>query len=234
MNISSIYKLIRRALLKRKKVVVMALIWPICLFITAGTCMGERKILLDDYKQGLSPKWKKESFQGETQYTVVTDRGQPCIRAHSVNSASGLLYEIRYEVKDYPLLEWSWKIKDILDKGDATVKEGDDYAARVYVVFPSWAFWRTRAVNYIWANKLPQGKAVPNPFTSNAVMIAVQSGRRNAGTWIRERRNVYEDFFRFFGKKPPEAGAIAIMTDSDNTHSQATAWYGPITIQEKP
>jgi hypothetical protein len=90
------------------------------------------------------------------------------------------------------------------------------------------------ALNYIWANKLPIGQAVPNPFTANAMMIAVQSGPGLTGQWIEETRNVFEDYRRSFGTDPPRAGAIAIMTDTDNTGEEATAWYGPIRIVSAP
>jgi len=98
----------------------------------------------------------------------------------------------------------------------------------VYVVFPSVLFWRTRAVNYIWANRLPPGAFLPNAFTGNAVMVAVESGNGNAGRWIDEERNIVEDFRRAFGEDPPEIGAVAIMTDTDNTGEEAVAWYGAI------
>jgi hypothetical protein len=122
----------------------------------------------------------------------------------------------------------------VLAKRSALHKDGDDYAARVYVVFPSWAFWKTKALNYIWANKLPIGQAVPNPFTANAMTIAVQSGPDLTGQWIEERRNVFEDYRRSFGTDPPKAGAIAIMTDTDNTGEEAAAWYGPIRVVSAP
>ena len=109
----------------------------------------------------------------------------------------------------------------------------DDYAARVYVVFPSALFWRTKAINYIWANKLAAGEAVPNPFTSNACMIAVQSGAAHVGQWLEEKRNLLEDYQKCFGEDPPKAGAVAIMTDTDNTEEQAVAWYGPIRLISK-
>jgi hypothetical protein len=98
----------------------------------------------------------------------------------------------------------------------------------VYVVFPSTFFWRTRAVNYIWANRLPRGAFLPNTFTGNAVMVAVESGDGNAGRWIDEERNLAEDYRRAFGEDPPRIGAVAIMTDTDNTGEEAVAWYGAI------
>ena len=188
------------------------------------------EILLDDYQDGLSPKWEEKSFEGKTEYQVTLEDNQLCIRASSNASASGLYYKIDYDTKQYPLLMWSWKVDHIVSKGDARYKDGDDYAARVYVIFPSWAFWKTKALNYVWANKLPKGEAVPNPFTKNAITIAVESGPGRTGHWTEGKRNVFEDYRRYFGGEPPKVGAIAIMTDTDNTGEAATAWYGPITI----
>jgi hypothetical protein len=190
-------------------------------------------ILLDDYRQGISKNWKEKSFKGLTLYEVVQEDGQRCIQATSNASASALYFEIDFDPKEYPFLAWSWKVSNILAKGDELRKEGDDYAARVYVVFPSALFWRTKAINYIWANKLPAGQAVPNPFSSNACMIAVQSGTAHVGQWLDEKRNLLEDFRKCFGEDPPKAGAVAIMTDTDNTGEQAVAWYGPIRLIRK-
>jgi hypothetical protein len=190
-------------------------------------------LLLDDYLQGISKNWKEKSFRGLTHYEVVEEDGQRCIKATSNASASALYFEIDFDPKEYPFLTWRWKVSNILAKGDELKKEGDDYAARVYVVFPSALFWRTKAVNYIWANKLPVGQAVPNPFTSNACMIAVRSGPDHVGQWLDEKRNLLEDYRKCFGEEPPKAGAVAIMTDTDNTVEQAVAWYGPIRLLKK-
>ena len=187
-------------------------------------------ILLDDYRHGISKNWKEKAFKGLTRYEVVQEDGQRCIKATSDASASALYYEIDFDPREYPFLAWRWKVNNILAKGDETKKEGDDYAARVYVVFPSALFWRTKAINYIWANKLAAGHAVPNPFTSNACMIAVQSGPTHVGQWLEEKRNLLEDYRKCFGEDTPKAGAVAIMTDTDNTGEQAVAWYGPIHL----
>jgi hypothetical protein len=189
-----------------------------------------REQILDDYKNGLGPGWKTKSFAGQTRYAAEHDGTRFCIKATSTAAASGLFREIDYDPKELPVLRWSWKIKHVLTKGDERTKAGDDYAARVYVVFPSFFFWNTKALNYIWANKLPKGEALPNAFTANAVMIAVESGNEHAGQWLNEERNIYEDFKKHFKAEPPRVGAIAIMTDTDNTGESATAWYGPIII----
>ena len=212
----------------KKILTICSFLFFICFVSTSIS--QDKDIILDDYKSGLSSKWERKSFEGETQYNVTTEDNIRCIIAESNASASALIYKIKYDPEELPILSWQWKVNNILKKGNALKKEGDDYAARVYVIFPSILFWKTKAVNYIWANSLPEGEAVPNKFTSNAKMIAIQSGTKNTGKWISEERNVFEDYKKLFGEEPPKVGGIAIMTDTDNTGESATAWYGPIKI----
>ena len=100
-------------------------------------------------------------------------------------------------------------------------------------MFPAFLFWNTRGINYIWANKLPKGQAVPNAYADKVIMLAVESGPSKTGQWVSEERNVYEDFKKLFGEEPPALGAVAIMTDTDNTDSHAVAYYGDITLSAK-
>ena len=159
------------------------LLLTICLtFFLCSPLQGSPSgILLDDYKSGLSPKWEEKSFQGRTIYKVTMHENQLCIQATSHSSASALLYKIDYDPKDLPILTWRWKIDHILSKGNALTKEGDDYAARVYIVFPSSFFWKTTALSYIWANKLPRETGIPNSYNANSRMIAVESGSSKTG-----------------------------------------------------
>jgi len=207
----------------------------ICCFLiivcfSPGSGSQNKEIVIDDYRPGLSDKWEKKIFEGETEYSVTDEEDIRCIKAISNSSASALIYEIKYNLKEYPFLSWKWKVDHVLEKGNAHTKAGDDYAARVYVIFPSILFWKSKAINYIWASTLPKGESVPNPFTSNAIMMAVQSGDENTDKWITEKRNVYEDYKKLFGSEPPKAGGIAIMTDTDNTGESVIAWYGLIKV----
>lgn len=190
----------------------------------------ECEIIIDDFADGIKSGWHNKSFKGTTEYIWTREEDRAFIKAISTGTASGLYYEIEYNPKIYPYITWEWKVDNIIASGDASKKSGDDYGARVYVVFPSFFFWNTRALNYIWANKLPEGQMIPNPFTANSIMISVESGPSETGIWVTETRNIYEDYKRAFGKEPPKVGAIAIMTDTDNTGESASANYGPIAI----
>ncbi len=151
--------------------------WPLLalFFMTAEAGAGSR--LIDDFRTGLGPGWESKSFKGETRYFPAVADGVPCLRAEATASASGLFHKVEYNAAAEPILAWSWKVDNLIARGDARTKGGDDYPARIYVVFPSLLFWKTKALNYVWATNLPEGTAIPNSFTSNAMMVAVDSER---------------------------------------------------------
>lgn len=211
----------------------LGLLLFLCLVLSpveAARAERPAEIVIDDFEDGLSPHWEEKSFHGHTEYQVVAEGDGHCLRAVSRAAASGLIYRKSYSLHDYPYLSWRWRVDNILTRGDARRKDGDDYAARVYVVFPHWLPFRTRSINYIWANRLERGEFVPNPFFSRAVMLAVQSGEVNVGKWQSEKRNVLEDYRMIFGEEPPKVGALAIMTDTDNTLEEASACYDDLRI----
>lgn len=189
--------------------------------------------ILDDFNAALNPNWQIKEFKGQTEYSIIDLDGEKVLMAKSDGAASALVFSKTYSLRNYPVLSWRWKVKDILQQGDARVKGTDDYAARIYVVFPHWFFPMTRSINYIWANKLAKGSSIPSTYAANSVMVAVQSGPENVGRWITERHNVREDYRRIFGDEPPPVGAIVIMTDTDDTGGTALAWYDDLRIEKE-
>jgi hypothetical protein len=205
--------------------------WIVAFLQVALPCAASSGLLvIDDFEQGLGTQWTVKSFKGETGYQVVTDNGNRVLRAESLAAASGLVNKLDLDPREFPILSWRWKVAGTIPQGDERTRAGDDYAARVYVIFPHWFFPKTRTLNYIWANRLPQGTVLPNAFTGNAMMIAVQSGPAQAGRWLAERRNIVDDYRRAFGEEPPRIGAIAVMTDTDNTGASALAWYDDLVF----
>lgn len=204
--------------------------WPALILMFFAIPAFADEIALSRFGSEGIKGWESKSFKGTTEYTIVQENGRSVLKAHAKAAASGLSKKISFKPASYRYLKWSWKISNTIAQGNEKSKQGDDYAARVYVVFPGRFFWQMRALNYIWANKLPKGEFVPNAFTSNAMLIAVESGQSKAGQWVTEERDLLADFRRVFGEDPPEAGAVAIMTDTDNTGAEATAWYGDITL----
>jgi hypothetical protein len=195
--------------------------------------VAAESFLVDDFEHGLAPDWEEKVFSGRTLYQVVASETGHCLQASSSGAASGLMYPLDLQPQAYPILHWRWKVADTIPGGDARHKTTDDYVARIYVVFPHWFFPMTRTINYIWANQLPQGEAIPSSYTSRSMMLAVRSGRQHRGEWLEEQRDVLADYRRLFGEEPAKIGAIAIMTDTDNTGQSAQAWYDDIWFGPK-
>lgn len=183
-----------------------------------------------DFEQGLPEGTQQREFKGQTMYEVVDKDGTRVLSARADGTASGLVFPSRFDPAESPWLEWRWKIDGVIERGDARTKQGDDYAARVYVIFPHWLPIRTRSINYIWANQLPKDTQLPNTYTSNAMMLALQSGNERRGEWVIERRNLVEDYRRLFGEEPPDEAVVAVMTDTDQTRESVQAWYDDIRV----
>lgn len=194
-----------------------------------GTASAETFAVSSFAVEGLSG-WDVKKFKGLTSYSLIKENGTTILKADSKGTASGIFKKIALSPRKYRYLNWSWKVAGTIAKGDENSKSGDDYAARVYVIFPGRFFWQTRAINYIWANRLPAGQSIRNAYTGNAMMVAVESGTLKAGQWQHEQRDILADYRRLFGSEPGEIGAVAIMTDTDNTGEEATAWYGDISL----
>ncbi|WP_339801334.1 DUF3047 domain-containing protein [uncultured Marinobacter sp.] len=185
-----------------------------------------------------------------SRYELVTEDDQQVVKATTGGGASGMIARLALDPGDSLILRWRWKVSNVFEQGDARRKDGDDYPARIYVAFrfePDKAGWFERAkrrtvsalfgeelpgnaLNYIWANRLPEGELVPNPYTDHTMMLAVSSGQEQVGEWVTIERDIVADYRRAFGAEPPALVGIAIMSDSDNTGESATAWYGDITL----
>ncbi len=205
--------------------------------------------------QKLPDGWKPLTFkkiEKHTTYTLVRDNDTVVVKAVAEASASGLTRGIKINPKEYPIIQWRWKVMNILKKGDVHHKEGDDYPARIYITFeydPSKLslFEKSKyeairllygeypplaAINYIWESKVPAGTMVPNPYTERVMMFVVESGSAKLDQWVSEERNVYEDYKKAFKEEPPMISGVAIMTDTDNTGESATAYYGDILFKK--
>ena len=201
----------------------------LALFITKSP-MAETRLPIGEFSQNRLDGWESKSFKGETDYRLLNLKGITVLRADSHNAASGLFKEQRIDLDQTPYLNWSWQIANRLPGLNEQSKSGDDYAARVYVVISGGlAFWRTRALNYVWASNSTKDKVWPNAFAGDhAIMIAVRGPESPLNTWAHEKRNVRADLKQMFGEDIRYIDAVALMTDTDNSNSQAVAYYGDI------
>ncbi|HEY4656244.1 MAG TPA: DUF3047 domain-containing protein [Cyclobacteriaceae bacterium] len=91
------------------KDILFAILFIVCISIN---CAAGQIITIDDFENGLKPQWECEKFKGKTKYSIVkTDNGH-VLKAESKASASALIYKYKYDLKEYPILTWRWKVEN--------------------------------------------------------------------------------------------------------------------------
>jgi hypothetical protein len=145
-------------------------------------------------------------------------------------------------------VRFSWWVQDLITDGSVADVAREDAPARVLLAFDGEVGRlppRTRAMfdlaealtgerppyatlMYVWDAQAPLGSLVVNPRSDRIRKIVVDSGQQGLRSWREHRRRIDEDFRLAFGEEPGRLMAVALMTDSDNTRSQARTWYGPV------
>ncbi len=194
--------------------------------------------------------WHIQTLPGKqsTQYRSTTKDGRPVIEAQSEQSASLLRRKLTPPQPAPNEVVFTWRVDALMPQASVGDSQAEDAAARVIFGFDgdrSRLSARNRALfdlaetltgelppyatlMYVWDPVLPVGTVVVNHRTDRIRKIVVDSGTQHLGTWREHRRNLIEDYRRAFEEEPGALLSVAKMTDSDNTRSQAKAWYGHI------
>ena len=185
-----------------------------------------------------------------TLYTTSVKEGRPAIEAQSEKSASMLRRHVRRPGAEVGQVSFSWWVSDLVEHGNVAMASREDAPARIMFAFdgdiaklPA----RTRAMfdlaeaitgerppfatlMYVWDATAPVGSVIVNPRSDRIRKIVVDSGPQHLRRWREHRRDLAADYRLAFGESPGELSAIALMTDSDNTASRASSWYGPVEL----
>jgi len=204
-------------------------------FFGALPLQAEETMYLGEFGVYRLQGWETKAFRGRTEYGFGVVAGLPALIAESHDSASGLFKTQAVDLTQTPFLNWSWRIERRLSGLNEQSKAGDDYAARIYVLVKGgWAFWQTKAINYVWAGSSAQGSHWPNAYAGRqAMMLAVRDASAPLHTWLREKRQVREDFKTLFNEDITTIDAVAIMTDTDDSHGTASSAYGDIWFSKE-
>ena len=199
-----------------------------------GPILFEENFSKKQNSDGTPGGWGLKQWSGSSaEIRLVPEDGRRVLHLLSVDNSFGVYREFKFDVREYPILRWRWKVTALPQNGDVRRKETDDQAAQIYVPFPRFPAWlNTRLVGYIWENKTPKGLKVTSRKFSSTRYIVLESGAEKLGQWVEEERNVYEDYKTLFGEEPPLAGGITLMIDSDDTHSRAEGFFADIRIEK--
>ncbi len=186
-----------------------------------------------------------------TEFSKVKMDGRDAVQAVADASASLLRQRLHIPAAELSQVRFSWKVPQLIEAADMAQREGDDSPVRIVLTFEgNRASWSAKnamlselslvltgeelpyaTLMYVWCNKRAPGSVIINPRTDRIRKIVVESGAKNLNQWLDYERNIQADFERAFGEAPGALVGMALMTDTDNTRSQARAYYGPVSMQ---
>ncbi len=203
-----------------------------------------RVIMIEDWTKGavnvkgIPSGWTGESFgrQAAYEFMIEQDDSKRVLHLESRDEHSTIAKEIagKVNLKETPILEWTWKVTTLPTGGDLRRKETTDMAAQLYVVWPRFpALLRSRIIGYVWDAATPAATIVKSQKTGTVTFVVMRSGPGDLGKWLTERRNVAEDYVKIFGEPPDDPRVITISIDSNDTHSAAESFIGPIVFRAR-
>jgi Protein of unknown function (DUF3047) len=203
--------------------------------------------------------WQEVQLPGKTPTLYRLDEHAPgsaqgqraALMAHAQSSASMLRAPVRIEPDALNRVSFSWFVPDLIADADMGQRDSDDSPVRLILAFEgdrNKFSAKDAMVNelarlltgeempyatlmYVWCNKRPAESIIHSPRTDRIRKIVVESGAQGLKQWRAYERDIREDFVRAFGEAPGALVAIGLMSDSDNTRSNAVAWYGPVAMR---
>lgn len=183
-------------------------------------------------------EWEEKVFKGKVIYQVEKGKDFNYVKATANASASALYYKIELDARTkHPVIKWKWNVEKFPTKKHKETLETeneDDFAARVYVIFPAAFILNSKVLEYIWAEKVPVGTTGTSPYSKNIKLVVVRSGPNPEHRWFAEERDIVADYEKFFGQKPEKnVGAVAFMTNTEHTGTNAVSMYDDIRLGYK-
>lgn len=184
-------------------------------------------------------------------FSIVEDGARRVLQVQSAQSSSSWVHRLDLDASQRPWLHWQWKVSRALAGSDLRSKDGDDFAARLYVFFDlpperlslgdrlklaaaralSGSELPAAALCYAWGHAQPVGASGPNPYTDRVRMVILDSQDAQAGRWRSHARDLRRDWAEAFGGTMPRVGGVAVGADTDNTGSAVTTWFGDLRLE---
>lgn len=194
--------------------------------------------------------WKHQEFPGKraNRYRYARVDGRDAVLVSAASSISMLRKQVHIPAAELSRVRFSWKLPRLIDDADLSDRDRADAPVRIVLAFEGdrSKFSQRDAMlselahaltgepmpyatlMYVWDTQAAPGTVLTSKRTSRIRKLVMESGARNLNQWLDYERDVRADFEKAFGEAPGALVSIGIMTDTDNTESSTTAWYGPV------
>lgn len=197
--------------------------------------------------------WQSFSLPGKRHvpFETVVALERTALRVKADNSVSILRRRFEPTLSKPERFAFSWKVDALPAGADLAAADASDSPVGIVLAFEGdrtrWSA-RTHRLSemsrlltgeelpfatliYVWGSHELPGTVVVNPRTDRIRKLVLDSGTRDIGVWRDHVRDVQADFRLAFGEEPGPLRVVALMTDTDNTRSALTAWYGAMNLE---
>ncbi len=191
-----------------------------------------------DTQKGVPSGWELDRKTGTVTLHLERYGEGYCLNMVSDQSSFGIKRAIKLNIREYPYLNWTWKVSKLPPGGDVRKSETDDQAAQIYLAFPATGFpakLNTPVIGYIWDNEAPKEWTGRSPQLGGGKMryVVVRNKIDKLGHWYAEKRNIYNDYQKLFrdlqgGEPTGPTQGISLYINSQHTRSAAECSIGDI------
>jgi hypothetical protein len=219
----------------RNQASIIALTILFFLFVPAKA--DNDRLIIERFSKGVDEKgipldWELKEKEGTAIIKLEKEDDIYALHLISEQSSFGVAKNVNIDIKEYPYINFRWKVIELPRNGDFRKKETDDQAAQIYVAFGTFKL-TAKIVGYLWENKAPKLTTGVSPAWNKTRLIVLESGPEKIGKWVCEKRNIYNDYKELFEKEPPEAKLISLYINSQHTKSRAESYFGEIYFSKK-
>jgi hypothetical protein len=232
----------REKLTKRREAMRKGSILAVLLLAAASAVSAQgSQVVVEDWsktpvgQKGVPNGWRDQIWGSpKYEFEVVSESSTRVLHLVSNGDSSTINKDVKIDCKDYPVLQWRWKLVELPKGADARKKATDDQALQLYVTFPRFPnAVRSRVIGYIWDTTAPAGTIVKSQKTGLVTYVVMRSGDADIAKWVTETRNVCEDYKKIYGEDPGEKiELVSIGIDSDDTRSRAESYIGEILFRK--
>ena len=199
-------------------------------------------IVIDDFEtsdEGGFPltwkAWRGDDGLARGMYSIQEEDDNRFLHADDDGSSIIIRKKLsEWDANEYPVLSWRWRARVLPEDGDERIGSRNDSSVAVYVVLDQNFIGVPKTLKYVWSTTLPVGTYHRREGIGRPHVIVLESGTKKLGQWVEESVDVYADYVRIFGKKPPrKAVGIGILTDGNATGTDSQGDYDDFVIHRR-
>ena len=179
--------------------------------------------------------WRGDDNLARNTYMIQEEKGNRYL--HAADDGSSIIIRKRlneWDANEYPVLSWRWRARVLPEAGDESIASRNDSSVAVYVVLDQNFIGVPKTLKYVWSTTLPVGTYYRRDGIGRPHVIVLESGKEKLGQWVEESVDVYADYVRIFGDKPPrKAVGIGVLTDGNATGTDSQGDYDDFVVHRR-